>query len=184
MVQILRQLFYDMDRWNRELAEDLYHMGVATATVWAQNVTDSVEAQLIPELMYDYLSTRSRAVSREINESTRASLAQQLLTVVAVEAVAAVVAQAVESRSRTIAESQVTATSNFGAVEGAKQAGLRTKTWHSNSANPRPDHLAINGETVGIREMFSNGLLWPGDPTGGPENNANCQCTVEFGVAK
>ena len=50
-----------------------------------------------------------------------------------------------------------------------------------NSSNPRDEHLAMAGETVGIRERFSNGMRWPGDPAGGAENNANCQCSVEFG---
>jgi len=49
-----------------------------------------------------------------------------------------------------------------------------------NSSNPRPDHAALNGTTVGIRDKFPNGLRWPGDPQGGAEQNANCQCTVRF----
>jgi hypothetical protein len=24
-------------------------------------------------------------------------------------------------------------------------------------------------------------MLWPGDPVGGADNNANCQCSVVFG---
>jgi hypothetical protein len=34
---------------------------------------------------------------------------------------------------------------------------------------------------VGIGELFSNGMRWPGDPAGGAENNANCNCSCEFG---
>ena len=45
---------------------------------------------------------------------------------------------------------------------------------------PRPSHQALNGETVGIRERFSNGGRWPGDPALPAEENANCMCSVSF----
>ena len=85
------------------------------------------------------------------------------------------------SRSTQIATTGVAGAANFGAHEGAKQGGLKTKTWVVNSANPRDEHAAMAGETVDIGDLFSNGMRWPGDPAGGAENNANCQCSVAFG---
>ncbi len=52
------------------------------------------------------------------------------------------------------------------------------KTWVVNSQNPRPEHVTMDGETVPINESFSNGMMFPGDPAGGPENNANCSCSM------
>jgi len=78
------------------------------------------------------------------------------------------------------ARSAVTAAANFGASEAASAGGLKTKTWRVNSSNPRDAHKAMAGETVGIRERFSNGMKWPGDPAGGADNNAGCMCSVEF----
>ena len=40
----------------------------------------------------------------------------------------------------------------------------------------------MNGETVRIDEVFSNGLRWPGDPVGGADNNAECHCRAEYSV--
>lgn len=40
----------------------------------------------------------------------------------------------------------------------------RTKTWrHHGSKNPRSSHAAMDGETVGLDERFSNGADYPGD---------------------
>jgi hypothetical protein len=180
----IEQVWYDGDRWDRELADDLYQLSVATATVWARHIAASAEAEadLVPERMYDYLSRRSRSVAAEINTTTRETLSRALVGAVAVDVLREVFRQAAETRAAEMAESQVTAVSNFGAVEGAKQAGLGTKTWRVNSAHPRPDHALMNGETVGIRDVFSNGARWPGDPILGADGNAGCQCTVEFSL--
>jgi hypothetical protein len=54
-----------------------------------------------------------------------------------------------------------------------------TKTWVVTSSNPRPSHDAIDGETVGMDEVFGNGLAYPGDQsTGDPGETANCSCVM------
>lgn len=78
------------------------------------------------------------------------------------------------------AAQMVTTAANFGAQDAARKAGGRTKTWQVNSGNPRSAHAFMSGETVPIEEPFSNGMMWPGDPTGGGMNNANCACSVVF----
>jgi hypothetical protein len=69
---------------------------------------------------------------------------------------------------------------NFGAKEGARTAGAGMKMWQTNSSNPRASHSAMGGETVPIGERFSNGMDWPGDPEGGAEEVANCNCSLVF----
>ena len=83
--------------------------------------------------------------------------------------------------ARRQAVSGVTSAANFGAHEAANAGGLTRKTWHVNSSNPRDSHAAQDGLSVGIREAFPNGQRWPGDPRGGAEENAHCDCSVEFG---
>lgn len=74
-----------------------------------------------------------------------------------------------------------TASTSFGQHDAAKASGLGRKTWvHVGGATSRPEHAAMDGETVGIDELFSNGLRWPGDPAGGPEDNAECHCRLEY----
>jgi hypothetical protein len=77
-----------------------------------------------------------------------------------------------------------TTAAGFGTSESAKQRGGRraTKTWHTTSAAPRKSHAAMNGQTVGIDDKFSNGAEWPGDAVLGADGTAGCECiiTVNF----
>ncbi len=177
----IESIWSDPERWDRELYEDLYRMNVATATVWARYVTERVEAELDEERMLPWLSENARIASEEINTETKERVAEALLDTEALEGMRHVFEVAATARAAQIAVSKVTTAANFGAQEGARQAGFRTKTWVVNSSNPRPEHAAMAGETVAMGERFSNGQLWPGDPAGGAENNANCQCGIAFG---
>lgn len=42
----------------------------------------------------------------------------------------------------------------------------------------RDSHVAMDGETVDVGKRFSNGLRYPADPTGRPEEVWNCRCTL------
>jgi GntR family transcriptional repressor for pyruvate dehydrogenase complex len=42
----------------------------------------------------------------------------------------------------------------------------------------RESHAELDGEYVGIDDPFSNGLMYPGDPDGDPEEVYNCRCTM------
>lgn len=49
------------------------------------------------------------------------------------------------------------------------------KTWLATDDNrTRKSHREIDGETVPIKEEFSNGLMYPADPMGAPEEVYNC----------
>jgi len=180
-VPSIDSVWFDGERWDKELAEDLYQLNVATATVWARHVAQQLAAEIIEELLYDWLSHTSRIAATEINRVTRDHVEAALGEDDYRGAVRGVFESALATRAAQIATSAVTRASNFGANEAAKQLGLHTKTWIVNSRNPRALHAAMDGETVAIGERFSNGMLWPGDPAGGAENNANCQCSVAFG---
>lgn len=68
---------------------------------------------------------------------------------------------------------------SWGRLEAGRQNGAATKTWVTTSSNPRAEHAAMNGETVGLDDEFSNGLRWPGDSASGdPAEVANCRCEV------
>lgn len=88
---------------------------------------------------------------------------------------------ALAARVAQIATSRTTTVSSFARTEGARQAGLRTKTWVS-SGSPNSRHSALDGETVPLGDTFSNGAAWPGDPVLGVDETAGCLCSVDFGV--
>lgn len=44
----------------------------------------------------------------------------------------------------------------------------------------RRSHEDIDGEIVGIDEKFGNGLMFPNDPAGPPQETDNCRCSMEI----
>lgn len=60
-----------------------------------------------------------------------------------------------------------------------------TKKWvHGHSVKPRPDHVAMDGETIDLDEVFvmDDGarMAHPHDPAGGAEHSLNCRCTLFY----
>lgn len=57
-------------------------------------------------------------------------------------------------------------------IENQKQwlATLDSRTRHS--------HRMLDGETVPLKDNFTNGLEYPGDPNGDPSEVYNCRCTM------
>ncbi|WEV72143.1 phage portal protein [Bifidobacterium sp. ESL0790] len=68
----------------------------------------------------------------------------------------------------------------FGRQDAAHASGLTQKTWTVTSANPRPTHAAMNGETVGMDDTFSNGARWPGDGGLDVDETAGCTCVLSY----
>jgi HK97 family phage portal protein len=173
-------VWWDDERWDRELYEDLLPLNVLTATEWAELAARALEAQVDAERMQAWLREHSRIQAAYINGYTRDQLATALRGPEPRDAVKGVFEAALTVWAVREAMSAVTTAQNFGAVEGAAAGGMRYKTWQVNSSNPRDDHVALDGVRVGIRDRFPNGLRWPGDPQGDAAQNANCQCTVRF----
>lgn len=84
------------------------------------------------------------------------------------------------SGARSLATQTVTSTANFAARDTAVKGGAAAKVWRTHSSNPRKSHARMNGETVGLDEKFSNGLMWPGDASGAPEDVAECKCSLSI----
>jgi hypothetical protein len=156
-------------------------LNAETALAWAQDVAGELGAEVSAERMEAWLKEHSRIQSEYFNDQVREAVTEALRAEDPLQAVKDVFALAVTSWAAREAVSAVTSAANFGSHEGANAGGLRTKTWVVNSSNPRDTHLRMDGETVGIRDRFSNGMRWPGDPAGGAEENANCRCSVRWG---
>ena len=53
------------------------------------------------------------------------------------------------------------------------------KEWiATNDSRTRHSHAALDGAIVDQDKKFDNGLMYPGDPSGRPEETWNCRCTV------
>lgn len=70
--------------------------------------------------------------------------------------------------------------SGMDACYDAKEAGADVvKQWDSSLDNrTRPSHQRVDGEIRELDEPFSNGLMFPGDPSGGVAEVVNCRCAL------
>ena len=92
-----------------------------------------------------------------------------------------------KKRAKLIARQETMTSLATGQFDIMKSAGATTKTWHHRpQKDPRdgkhgPDHVSMEGETVGIDEEFSNGLKYPRDPSVSmPEEVINCRCYITY----
>lgn len=71
-------------------------------------------------------------------------------------------------------------------MERAAELGIKTqKMWVATLDNKtRDSHADLDGEIVDMDEDFSNGLAFPGDDSGEPEEVCNCRCTYETIIAE
>ena len=82
------------------------------------------------------------------------------------------------NRSEVIARTEITAQLNAGLLLQYDDVGVEMKEWVTNiDGFERESHREINGEKVGVKEPFSNGLMMPAG-LGDPEETINCRCSV------
>lgn len=86
--------------------------------------------------------------------------------------------RATAPRALMIARTEMAAVAGQGAVDGYRDAGVEEHEWLSARDSAVRDEHRIDGERVPVGQSFSNGLAFPGDPGGEPENVINCRCTT------
>ena len=94
-----------------------------------------------------------------------------------------IVSKAPLSRAKTIARTEghrIQQTSARDAQYAAKKKGADVvKQWDAAlDGRTRPSHARVDGEIRELDEKFSNGLMFPGDPSGGAAEVVNCRCTA------
>lgn len=133
------------------------------------------------------LSQRAALFARTINETTFKRLQQEFAESVENQENRKQLIARIENtyqdiskaRAATIARTEVVSASQLGVLSGYEQSGLEIKIWVATpDGNTRDSHAAIDGEEKGLHQPFSNGLQFPGDPTGQAEEVINCRCTI------
>lgn len=175
---------YDVVRESDELAAVILPHSYALAVTGSLIVLDRYNPEsegFDPETMLPWLQKAAAGTALAIATGTFRDLATRVVGDDWLEKAAGYLETLVDSGPELWATTIGTASSSFGQHDAAKASGLARKTWiHVGGATSRPEHEAMDGETVGIDELFSNGLRWPGDPAGGPEDNAQCSCRLEY----
>ena len=183
--------WWDVTRWDRELEQDLETIAYTQSNAAARR---ALVAMGVPDDMYDpdraseFLKSMCQQRAAWVNDVTRRELERALeLEAIGAEGLKAtpegVFTNAVENRSISAGTALSAAIDGWSALEAARQSGMSERTekvWVVNSANPRKSHAQMNGVRVPANDRFPNGMDWPGDWAGGPDEVCGCQCTIEL----
>jgi HK97 family phage portal protein len=81
-----------------------------------------------------------------------------------------------------IARTETASAAGYAQHQTALDLGFTKKQWISaRDARTRDSHSQLDGETRGINERYSNGLMYPGDPSGAAGEVINCRCIETWG---
>ena len=190
--------WWDAERWNRELADDLEPvvLGIAKASgeqaiakLWPEKAERAYDvdrtrayvrkmcerrAEMVNEATYDELQATEDGEWDEDSDALTSTPE-------------GVFENARENRSETAGRAFAASAAAWGLLEGVRQNRRRgenvMKTWVVTSANPRASHARMNGETVQYDLSFSNGAKWPGDIDNLDVSEvANCRCQLDVTI--
>ena len=174
--------WWDEDRWDDELTEDIEPLIDEIADAHGKEVAKALGFEYDPKRTRKYLEQLAKGRAHAINNATYKKLMQALEDD---DAPSHVFDVRENKDSMTFGRMLALVAAGWAAThEAPKQArdnGItRTveKMWVTGD-NPRPEHAMMNGETVPINEVFSNGCEWPGDEGGDPDTTCGCNCSVE-----
>lgn len=179
--------WWDGDRWDSELSDDLFKLAALVSTTIGQGTAEEIGFSADDydvDRTLEYLKAVSLRIAEQTNSTTFDQVTEALAGDDPKESVDNVFEVSEDARADQASASATTTFAGFAAAEAARQnVGERaTKTWVVNSQNPRSSHAAMSGETVGIDEFFSNGLEYPGSIGGGADETAGCQCSLQINV--
>lgn len=185
--------WWNAERWNKELADDLTPVFQAIATKRGRAAMrklgldpDAFDEKRIK----NYIRKMAEGKASAVNAVTLKQLEEALNGDYSEEAEGhtpeGVFKKAETDRADMEGVSFATAVMGWALLEACRQhparASKKLKTWIVTSGNPRPSHASMNGETVPYNQPFSNGALYPGDRDLIPAESCGCQCQVELTI--
>lgn len=178
-------LWWDQERWDREVSADFYALSMTTAGAYARAFAGQLAYSYDPSWMEAYLRINAKIAAENLNQSTFDQLAAAINDGESVGAVKRVFEVLLTTGLLRFVSERVHALEQFAEYDVADKSGIiKTKTWVVRSGNPRDTHAALNGVIVGIRDTFPNGAMWPGDRRAGPKETSHCQCGLVYGREK
>ena len=187
--------WWNADRWNREFTDTLYPVALKQCTKQARRTLDGVgvdpsgySEKRTEAFIRSMCDTRARMVNdttlkqlQAVDESDEEEESDAMRATYS-----GVFELAEKDRADSGGAAFACAVAGFACIEAMNQCASgsgATKTWVVTSGNPRPEHEAMDGETVPYSAEFSNGAMWPGDTSAlDAADVANCQCQVEITI--
>jgi len=171
----------DSGEWDEQLAATLKDLGLATSQAIGVSVARSLGGAYDAGELDDWLDDNATMAAKKINAATQAAIEAALGGDDEDDGIETAFGDA---RADRLAAGRVACVGGLASLAAARQCSAGSKTWVVTSANPRPEHAALDGETVALGENFSNGMDGPGDPSGGADDNAGCTCELDFNKGK
>lgn len=181
--------WWNADRWNKELADDLEPTLREIATAHGEKAAEAMGAEYSEKATEAYLRKLTEARAEVINEETRKKVQQAMDDAEEDEDPEELAAGEFDKRSdldaALLGAMLAKKVAGWGTEEANRQAsrqGSRKKVykvWEA-GANARASHAMMDGETVPIDEPFSNGADWPGDDSLDPDESCGCNCSTRI----
>lgn len=175
-----RDDWWDSDRWDSELADDLEPLIDKIADAHGMTTADVLGTEYGRGITRKYLRALTEGRAKAINVST---LRKLMDAIEAEEEPAEVFEKREENDSPTLGQSLANTVAGWALMEAVHQGRRQgfskrvEKEWET-GPNSRPSHAAMNGQRVGIDEKFSNGASWPGDDNLSAEESCGCNCSI------
>lgn len=176
--------WWDEERWNTELAEDLLPVIDRIADAHGEDAAGILGTEYSVALTRAYLKKLVQARAKAINVSTYRKLVDLIEDAEAELEPTQVFEKREGKDADTFGQAFATAIAGWAIIEAVHQAqrsGYQKKVekeWVT-GPNSRPSHAAMNGQRVGIDDNFSNGARWPGDDNLSPDESCGCNCSTE-----
>lgn len=160
--------------------------GTTIETMFSLYDRDAVSALMADRALYPEASLDEAKDVRWNRQHINSAIAQGLLSGDPMDRIADRLKKVADMSASTAARAArtcVTAAENCGRVDSYRRAqslGIEVKKqWLATlDRRTRYSHRRLDGESVGIGEKFSNGLMYPGDPDGQGSEVYNCRCTL------
>lgn len=153
--------------------QSLYDYGVKVGRKRIRDITTTTEDHIV--------QLSQKVISQGLEDGLGIAKVRDML----IDAVNEQYQEITKARANLIAQTEMVAASNQATMEGTASLGLEYRKFWSTSGigNSRDTHIEAENDSVargGLQpdEEFSNGLQFPGDPNGGPEEVCNCHCTL------
>lgn len=178
--------WWDEDRWNDELADDVEPLIDEIADAHGKEAAEAIGSEYNTKLTRKYLRTFAEGRAKAINSTTLRQLEEAIESEDEEETPEHVFEVREDRDSKTFGKALAATAAGWAMLHEAPQQaeaqGIHKtimKVWVTGD-NPRDEHAAMNGETVPIDDNFSNGCFWPGDDNGDPDTTCGCNCSTEI----
>lgn len=187
---------FDIDTWNRQLAEDLRPILAGAALEAAAFIAEKSgrEVDQRDPLIQESLDGQVARI-QQINRTTSEEIAIATLAAMSLvgsedrhtmlkAGIAAIFVKALSNRRKRIAEVESQVALNSGIFYAGKQIGATTKTWITRKDDRvRSTHRPMEGKRVNLDENFhidGFALRFPGDPLAPGRLSIGCRCRLRF----